>query len=51
MESPLVTIGGDSINDIRDLLVGRESYSARDVIAHLGAGVDVTSASDVSITR
>ena len=49
-EPPIVT-SGDSINDIRDLLVGRESYSARDVIAHLGSGIDVTPTSDVSITR
>jgi hypothetical protein len=26
---------GDDINDIRQLLVGRESYGASDVIAHL----------------
>ena len=49
-EPPIVT-SGDSINDIRQLLVGRASYSARDVIDHLVAGVDVTPASDVSITR
>ncbi|HUZ41178.1 MAG TPA: nitronate monooxygenase [Acidimicrobiales bacterium] len=49
-EPPIVT-SGDSINDIRELLVDRESYSARDVIDHLSAGLDVTAASDVSYTR
>jgi NAD(P)H-dependent flavin oxidoreductase YrpB (nitropropane dioxygenase family) len=39
-EPPIVT-SGDDINDIRQLLVGRESYRASDVIAHLsGAHVD-----------
>jgi nitronate monooxygenase len=38
-EPPVVT-SGDYINDIRQLLVGRESYGARDVVAHLEAGVD-----------
>jgi nitronate monooxygenase len=33
-EPPIVT-SGDDINDIRQLLVGRESYSASDVIEHL----------------
>ncbi len=33
-EPPIVT-SGDDINDIRALLIGREHYSARDVIAHL----------------
>ena len=33
-EPPIVT-SGDDINDIRQLLVGRESYGASDVIAHL----------------
>jgi NAD(P)H-dependent flavin oxidoreductase YrpB (nitropropane dioxygenase family) len=33
-EPPIVT-SGDCIDDIRQLLVGRESYSASDVIAHL----------------
>jgi hypothetical protein len=33
-EPPIVT-SGDSLNDIRDLLVGRDSYGANDVIAHL----------------
>ena len=33
-EPPIVT-SGDCINDIRQLLVDRESYSASDVIAHL----------------
>jgi hypothetical protein len=41
-EPPIVT-SGDSINDIRDLLVDRVSFSASDVIAHLGAGVNPTS--------
>lgn len=39
-EPPIVT-SGDSINDIRQLLVGRDSYNARDVIAYLSVGVDV----------
>jgi len=34
-EPPIVT-SGDEINNIRQLLVGRESYRASDVIAHLG---------------
>jgi NAD(P)H-dependent flavin oxidoreductase YrpB (nitropropane dioxygenase family) len=33
-EPPIVT-SGDSLNDIRELLVGRGSYCASDVIAHL----------------
>jgi NAD(P)H-dependent flavin oxidoreductase YrpB (nitropropane dioxygenase family) len=33
-EAPVVT-SGDSLNDIRELLVGRDSYGATDVIAHL----------------
>jgi NAD(P)H-dependent flavin oxidoreductase YrpB (nitropropane dioxygenase family) len=33
-EPPIVT-SGDDINDIRALLVGRDSYNASDVIAHL----------------
>jgi nitronate monooxygenase len=36
-EPPIVT-SGDSINDIRNLLVGRDHYSANDVITHLRAG-------------
>jgi hypothetical protein len=32
---PAIVTSGDSLNDIRDLLVGRESYAASDVIAHL----------------
>jgi NAD(P)H-dependent flavin oxidoreductase YrpB (nitropropane dioxygenase family) len=35
-EPPIVT-SGDDINEIRALLVGRESYGASDVIAHLSA--------------
>ncbi len=35
-EPPIVT-SGDSLNDIRELLVGRERYDASDVIAHLRA--------------
>jgi len=46
-EPPIVT-SGDYLNDIRELLVDRESYSARDVIAHLSVDVDVTPASDAS---
>ncbi|MHB2028250.1 MAG: nitronate monooxygenase [Acidimicrobiales bacterium] len=34
VEPPIVT-SGDCINEIRTLLVGRESYSAADVVAHL----------------
>jgi NAD(P)H-dependent flavin oxidoreductase YrpB (nitropropane dioxygenase family) len=49
-EPPIVT-SGDYLNDIRELLVDRESYSARDVIAHLSVDVDVTPASDASKTR
>jgi NAD(P)H-dependent flavin oxidoreductase YrpB (nitropropane dioxygenase family) len=33
-EPPIVT-SGDSLNDIRDLLVDRDRYGASDVIAHL----------------
>ncbi|MHB8826932.1 MAG: nitronate monooxygenase [Acidimicrobiales bacterium] len=36
-EPPLVT-SGDSLNDVRDLLDGRSSYSANDVIAYLSPG-------------
>lgn len=32
---PAIVTSGDSLNDIRALLVGRDTYSARDVIAHL----------------
>jgi NAD(P)H-dependent flavin oxidoreductase YrpB (nitropropane dioxygenase family) len=32
---PAIVTSGDYLNDIRGLLVGRESYSATDVIAHL----------------
>ncbi len=46
-EPPIVT-SGDSINEIRELLVDRETYSARDVITHLGAGLDAIATSDVS---
>jgi NAD(P)H-dependent flavin oxidoreductase YrpB (nitropropane dioxygenase family) len=38
-EPPIVT-SGDDINDIRALLVGRDSYSASDVIAHLSGARD-----------
>ncbi len=38
-EPPIVT-SGDYLNDIRTLLVDRESYSARDVLDHLSSGVD-----------
>ena len=38
VEPPLLT-SGDSLNDVRDLLAGRSSYSAGDVIAYLGADV------------
>jgi nitronate monooxygenase len=48
-EPPIVT-SGDSINDIRDLLVDRESYSAGDVIARLGTGLYASAASDISLT-
>jgi NAD(P)H-dependent flavin oxidoreductase YrpB (nitropropane dioxygenase family) len=37
-EPPIVT-SGDDINDIRQLLVGRENYHASDVIAHLRGDV------------
>jgi nitronate monooxygenase len=37
-ESPVVT-SGDAINDIAPLLVGRDDYTARDVIRFLEAGV------------
>jgi nitronate monooxygenase len=37
-EPPIVT-SGDDLNDIRHLLVGREHYSASDVIAHLSGVV------------
>jgi hypothetical protein len=47
-EPPIVT-SGDSINDIRDLLADRQSYTARDVIAHLS--VDVSAASDIPNLR
>jgi nitronate monooxygenase len=45
-EPPIVT-SGDSINDIRQLLGDRQSYTARDVIAHLSVDVDVSAASDI----
>ncbi len=48
-EPPIVT-SGDSINDVRQLLVGRESYGARDVIDYLSGGVDATLVGDVSLT-
>jgi NAD(P)H-dependent flavin oxidoreductase YrpB (nitropropane dioxygenase family) len=48
-EPPIVT-SGDSINDLRQLLVGRESYGARDVIAYLSRGVDASLINDVSLT-
>ncbi len=48
-EPPIVT-SGDDINDIRQLLVGRESYTARDVIAFLsGNRVDEASDDDLSL--
>jgi NAD(P)H-dependent flavin oxidoreductase YrpB (nitropropane dioxygenase family) len=40
-EPPIVT-SGDCINEIRHLLVGRGSYSASDVIAHLQSAQDST---------
>jgi nitronate monooxygenase len=41
-EPPIVT-SGDYLNDIRQLLVGRDSYSASDVITHLsGDSVELT---------
>jgi hypothetical protein len=49
-EPPIVT-SGDYLNDIRQLLVGRESYNAGDVIAHLSVDIDVTPTSDTSFTR
>jgi NAD(P)H-dependent flavin oxidoreductase YrpB (nitropropane dioxygenase family) len=48
-EPPIVT-SGDSLNDIRELLVGRESYGASDVIAHL-RGDDVATAKAQSPRR
>jgi NAD(P)H-dependent flavin oxidoreductase YrpB (nitropropane dioxygenase family) len=43
-EAPVVT-SGDALNDIRELLVGRERYGATDVIAHLrGDAVAASSA-------
>jgi NAD(P)H-dependent flavin oxidoreductase YrpB (nitropropane dioxygenase family) len=46
-EPPIVT-SGDCINDISQLLVGRESYRASDVVAYLsGASVEATT-SDLS---
>ncbi len=48
-EPPIVT-SGDCINDIGQLLVGRESYSASDVISHLsGAIVAASPASPASV--
>jgi hypothetical protein len=38
-EPPIVT-SGDYLNDIRQLLVGRASYSACDVITHLSGARD-----------
>ncbi len=38
VEAPLLT-SGDSLNDVRDLLDGRSSYHASDVIDYLGAGL------------
>src|SRR5665213_1234880 len=49
-EPPIVT-SGDYLNDIRQLLVGREHYSAGDVIDHLSIGVDVTATGDDSFIR
>ncbi len=37
-EPPIVT-SGDCINDVRQLLTDRESYSARDVLDHLDVGI------------
>ncbi|HVA52775.1 MAG TPA: nitronate monooxygenase [Acidimicrobiales bacterium] len=34
---PAIVTSGDAINDVRQLLDGRDSYSARDVIEHLAA--------------
>jgi hypothetical protein len=48
-EPPIVT-SGDYINDLRQLLVGRDSYSASDVVAHLSAGVDASLNGDASFT-
>ena len=45
---PAIVTSGDCINDVRALLAGRDSYSARDVIEHLrGDGPDVAEASDL----
>jgi NAD(P)H-dependent flavin oxidoreductase YrpB (nitropropane dioxygenase family) len=41
VEPPLLT-SGDSLNDVRDLLAGRSSYSASDVIDYLGAEITPT---------
>jgi nitronate monooxygenase len=49
-EPPIVT-SGDYLNDVRQLLVARESYSAHDVLVHLGADVDRPSTSDASPAR
>ena len=48
-EPPIVT-SGDYINDLRQLLVGRDSYNASDVVAHLSAGVDAALNGDASFT-
>jgi NAD(P)H-dependent flavin oxidoreductase YrpB (nitropropane dioxygenase family) len=37
---PAIVTSGDYLNDIRGLLVGRESYGASDVIAHLRGDED-----------
>ncbi len=38
---PAIVTSGDYLNDIRGLLVGRESYGASDVIAHLRGDEDI----------
>jgi NAD(P)H-dependent flavin oxidoreductase YrpB (nitropropane dioxygenase family) len=48
-EPPIVT-SGDYINDLRQLLVARDSYSASDVVAHLSAGVDASLNGNASFT-
>ena len=49
-EPPIVT-SGDSLNDLRQLLIGRERYRARDVIEHLRIDVAAAATSDRSCTR
>jgi NAD(P)H-dependent flavin oxidoreductase YrpB (nitropropane dioxygenase family) len=50
-EPPIVT-SGDDINDLRELLVGRDSYNAGDVIAHLsGNGNETAPVDEFSLRR